>query len=66
MYDIDTALDLRRALQRLTDTQREALRLVMAGYTQREAAERLGVSRRSVRDRLGRAIATMQRVAGAA
>lgn len=66
MYDIDTALDLSRAMQRLTDTQREALRLVMAGYTQREAAARLGVSRRSVRDRLGRAIATMQRVAGAA
>lgn len=65
MYDTDAALDLHRALQRLTDTQREALRLVMAGMTQHETAERLGISRRSVRDRIERAIATMQRVAGA-
>ena len=62
MYDIDTALDLSRAMQRLTDTQREALRLVMVGYTQREAAARLGVSRRAVGRRLQRATATLRRM----
>lgn len=62
MYDIDTALDLHRAMQRLTDTQREALRLVLAGYTHYEAAARLGISRRAVGYRLERAIATLRRV----
>uniref|UniRef100_A0A6M3JJ53 Putative sigma-70 region domain containing protein n=1 Tax=viral metagenome TaxID=1070528 RepID=A0A6M3JJ53_9ZZZZ len=61
MHYVDAALDLRRAATRLTDTQREALRLVMAGYTHYEAAARLGVSRRAVGYRLERAIATLRR-----
>ena len=62
MHYVDTALDLHRAMQRLTDTQREALRLVMAGHTQREAAARLGVSQQAVSYRLQRAIAKLQRM----
>ncbi len=66
MYNtVDIAIDLHRAMLCLTNKQREVFMLVMDGYTQREAAAMLGVSRRSVRDRLARAIATMQRSAGA-
>lgn len=53
--DADLRLDLRRACERLTERHREAVGLIVAGLTQQEAAEVLGVGRTAVTMRLKRA-----------
>ena len=44
--------DLRTALERLTDKQREAVLLHLAGYTQQEIADKLGIGQQRVCRRL--------------
>jgi DNA-directed RNA polymerase specialized sigma24 family protein len=51
---IDQAIDIERALACLTAKQREAVTLVMQGYTHNEIARLLGVTRVSVTLRISR------------
>ena len=54
-------MDLERAIQGLTDKQREALALWLQGYTQEEIGKALGITRRAVGRRLERAFERMRR-----
>ena len=57
---IDAAIDLRRAMQRLTPQQRAAFGLAMAGMTQRQVARALGVSQPNVCYILQRALCNLR------
>ena len=46
--DLILRLDLEAALERLTARQRQAIQLVMEGYTECEIAEEMGVSQPAV------------------
>lgn len=52
---IDDLVDVRRAIARLTARQREVLALTVAGWTQEEIGERLGIARRVVGEHLAKA-----------
>lgn len=56
-------LDLRDAWHVLTPRQAIALRLWLVGYTQAEIGEIEGVDRSAISHRIGRALATLRRVA---
>lgn len=62
--DIELLMDVREALAQLTDKQREALVLWLAGYTQAEIGERLGVSRQAVTERIAGAIERIREMVG--
>ena len=51
---------LNAAWEQLTDKQRVALRLWAMGYTQAEIAEREGVSRQAITDRIAKARQSLQ------
>ena len=51
---IDERMDVERALLELTDKQRAVILLAMQGYTHREIAELLGVTRKSITLRISR------------
>ena len=57
---IATAERLAAAWERLTDKQRVALRLWAQGYTQAEIAEREGVTRQAITDRIAKARKSLQ------
>jgi len=55
LEEVDDLVDVRRAVARLTARQREVLALTVAGWTQEEIGERLGIARETVKTHLARA-----------
>jgi len=53
--ELDELIDIQLALERLTTKQREALLLILSGYTHIAAARKLGISRTSISRRMQRA-----------
>lgn len=53
--ELDELIDIQLALERLTAKQREALLLILDGYTHIAAARKLGISRTSISRRIQRA-----------
>jgi len=58
---VDVLMDAKGALTALTPKQRQALDLWLQGYTQREIAERFGITQGRVCTRIQRAIARLRR-----
>ena len=53
--ELDELIDIRLALEQLTAKQRQAMLLILEGYTHIAAANKLGISRTSVSRRIQRA-----------
>lgn len=56
---IDDLVDVRRAMARLTARQREVLALTVAGWTQGEIGERLGIGQCTVSREIAKARAML-------
>jgi RNA polymerase sigma factor (sigma-70 family) len=52
---VDVFMDVSAALARLTDRQREVLKLTALGWSQEEIATALGIARETVKTHLARA-----------
>lgn len=52
---IDDLVDVGRAVEHLTARQRQVLALTVAGWTQEEIGEELGIARETVKTHLARA-----------
>lgn len=57
---IDDLVDVGRAMERLTARQREVLALTVAGWTQEEIGERLGIAHQVVSEHLAKARETLE------
>ncbi len=58
--DVDLRLDLEAATERLTTKQREAVALMLEGYTQEEIGARLGAGQRAICYRIEAAVVTFR------
>ena len=57
---IDDLVDVGRAVERLTNRQREVLALTVAGWTQEEIGEELGITHQVVSEHLAKARETLE------
>ncbi len=56
----DTRLDLNRAMESLTDKQREAMTLYLSGYTQADIGAMMGASQQAAQQMIERACSVIR------